>query len=168
MISLLKQTEPREERLLSAALLSHELSYEDTDRANPATMGSEFYPEDLPVQSPPDQERILRNKHSLLSFASGTMSTTSTSAVPIAATNFVFEKTAPRSIQSTRSLEALVNKFAGRILYYISASNWSVVFGRLRSTIHQMSQHEEVDTDDLTLLKHCAMDKRRLIQVLHG
>jgi neurofibromin 1 len=172
MISILKQTEENELRLLSASLLSHESSYEDTDRSNPVSLEGELYPQES-TPEPQSNHHILKTKNSLLSFGSGNVSQTS-SGIPFGAINASFEKTSPRSVKSLRSLEALVAKFAGRALYYISASNWPVVFGRLRSKIHFLSEankhtdFDEVDTDDLILMKHSAMDKKRLVQILHG
>ncbi|KAE9388686.1 hypothetical protein BT96DRAFT_780264, partial [Gymnopus androsaceus JB14] len=45
-------------------------------------------------------------------------------------------------------------KFAGRIIFHISASNWKVVFQRLHST-------------DLSVLGHSVLDRPRLLQVMN-
>ncbi len=73
-------------------------------------------------------------------------------------------------INSQRSLNALIEKFTGRIIFHISASNWIVVFSRVRAKIRQLAAQNDGDLDsvDLQLLSHSALDKYRLVQVLSG
>jgi neurofibromin 1 len=73
-------------------------------------------------------------------------------------------------VRSSFSLNNQIGKFAGRIVYHLSASNWMAVFHRMRTRVHFLSSTSEdrPDTVDLQLMNHCAMDRARLVQVLHG
>jgi len=72
-------------------------------------------------------------------------------------------------VNSALALNLLISKFAGRIVYHLSASNWLVVFHRIRQKIHFLANTTEdnPDTIDLQLMTHSAMDRTRLVQVLH-
>ncbi|KAG8218508.1 hypothetical protein J3R82DRAFT_4145 [Butyriboletus roseoflavus] len=82
---------------------------------------------------------------------------------------FHFERTHMALVKSTMALNILISKFAGRIVYCLSASNWMVVFHRIRTKIHYLANTAEdnPDTVDLLLMTHSAMDRSRLVQVLH-
>jgi neurofibromin 1 len=81
-----------------------------------------------------------------------------------------YEKTPVTLIKSSLSLNSLIAKFVGRIVYHLSASNWNVVFHRLRNKIHYLagSIEDNPDVIDLTLINHSALDRSRLVQVLNG
>ena len=81
-----------------------------------------------------------------------------------------YEKTPVTLIKSPLPLNSLIATFAGRIVYHLSASNWSVVFHRLRNKIHFLASSTEdaPDVIDLTLMTHSALDRVRLVQVLNG
>jgi hypothetical protein len=69
------------------------------------------------------------------------------------------------------SLNSLVSKFAGIVIYHISASNWPVVFERVRAKIRALEKVERgamPDTIDLQLMTQCALDRSRLVQLLQG
>jgi neurofibromin 1 len=73
-------------------------------------------------------------------------------------------------VKSSYAINSLIAKFAGRIVYHISASNWAVVFHRLRNKIHFLASTSEdnPDTVDLQLMTNSALDRIRLVQVLNG
>lgn len=61
-------------------------------------------------------------------------------------------------------------KTAGRILFYISASNWPIVFARLKARVQHLSttNDEWPETAELKLLETASLNQRRLGQVLTG
>jgi neurofibromin 1 len=97
----------------------------------------------------------------------------SISSVPIPVSNTKYEPTNVGAMKSLFLLNALVAKFAGRIIFHISASNWAVVFHRLRTKLHFLASdfdREKVTPDlvDLRLLSHSALNRERLLAVLQG
>jgi neurofibromin 1 len=55
------------------------------------------------------------------------------------------------------------------IAYYLSASNWSVVYAKLHGKLNQVAHSDDgVDLSELRLLEYCALDRRRLAVVLQG
>jgi hypothetical protein len=115
----------------------------------------------------------LRPRPSSTSITSTTMSVggiSIASVIPIKSGNTVYEKTHISQIQSQYALHELIAKFAGRIIFHISATNWKVVFYRLRTKIHFLaSQSDETpDTIDLQVLGYCVLDRSRLTQILTG
>jgi hypothetical protein len=74
---------------------------------------------------------------------------------------------APMIGSSVASVNALLSKYIHKILFHISASNWSVIFTRIRSRIHYLSTGaEESDHPvDMRLLQYSALDRVRLVQV---
>jgi hypothetical protein len=71
---------------------------------------------------------------------------------------------------SSLSMNLLIAKFVGRILYHLSASNWSAVFSRIKNKIYALANNSEENPDvlDLQLVSHSLIDKARLVQVLQG
>ncbi|PVG03445.1 hypothetical protein CPB86DRAFT_723065 [Serendipita vermifera] len=65
------------------------------------------------------------------------------------------------------SANALISKYVNKIIYYISASNWQVVFTRIRTKIHWFASGSEDahDNTDMKVLSYCAMDRVRLVQL---
>ena len=63
-----------------------------------------------------------------------------------------------------------IYKTAGRILFYISASNWPIVFARLKARIQHLSTTNDdwPETAELKLLETASLNQRRLGQVLTG
>ncbi|KAG0187398.1 Ras GTPase activating protein ira2 [Apophysomyces sp. BC1034] len=61
-----------------------------------------------------------------------------------------------------------IYKAASRVVFYLSASNWPIVFIRIKSWIMYLSSvtDENADTADVRLLECCALDARRLGDVL--
>jgi hypothetical protein len=81
-----------------------------------------------------------------------------------------FQKTPKVLVKSLSALNHLVGNTAGQIVHHLSASNWPVVFARVRNRIHHLagSMEEEPDIVDLELVAHAALDRGRLIQILQG
>ncbi|KAK0461601.1 uncharacterized protein EV420DRAFT_1526161 [Desarmillaria tabescens] len=92
----------------------------------------------------------------------------SSTSVKSTRTGVTTQRTPLSAVNSFHTLNALIEKYTGRIIFHISASNWNVVFDRLRTKIRQLSQNEgEVDTIDVQLLSHSLLDRTRLVQGLN-
>ena len=58
---------------------------------------------------------------------------------------------------------------ASKILFYVSASNWSLVFGTLKSRIPYWSGSDDnPDTSGIRRLEYWSLDRRRLTDVIKG
>jgi len=70
---------------------------------------------------------------------------------------------------SVESVNALLSKYVHKILFHVSASNWGVIFSRIRLRIHHFATGvDEAGPDnnvDMKLLQYCALDRARLVQV---
>jgi hypothetical protein len=130
------------------------------------------FEEDLDVTPPPPEHpqpnaNTLRNKPSISSVASERMNLKA--FIPIAATNKNYEKTHMSLCKSSMTVNSLIAKYVGRVVFHISASNWSVVHDRLSSKISDLAAHPEshADTVDLQLMAHSLMDRVRLVNLLN-
>lgn len=56
---------------------------------------------------------------------------------------------------------------AGMITYFLSASNWTEVFGRIKFRITQYANEDE-DLVELRLLEVCCLNRTRLVAVIQG
>lgn len=70
------------------------------------------------------------------------------------------------------SVNALISKYIHKIIFFVSASNWNVVFSRIRQKIHWFASGSELtdgnsggDNTDMKLLGFCCLDQGRLIQL---
>lgn len=110
---------------------------------------------------------VLRSRQSANSISS---SKPSISSIPIPPGSFKYERTHMSFVSDVSVINKLITKFAGRIIYHLSTSNWKIVFSRLRNKIHFLASGVEgtPDTADLAIMSHCALDRLRLIQVLNG
>ncbi|CAG8746171.1 7788_t:CDS:2, partial [Dentiscutata heterogama] len=63
-----------------------------------------------------------------------------------------------------------IYKNAGRVIFYISASNWNVVFSRIRHRIAYLAAANDnwTETAELKLLEVSDLNSRRLSMVLQG
>lgn len=88
-------------------------------------------------------------------------------AYPFANTGKTVSFNSPIMSSTIPSVNALISKYINKIIYYISASNWNVVFARIRQKIHHFASGSEElqDNTDMKLLSYCAMDQTRLIQL---
>ncbi|KAG0709913.1 hypothetical protein DFH29DRAFT_1012634 [Suillus ampliporus] len=149
MVLYLRQTAAPEARLMSSSNLAADASLHD------------FESVDLPTESSAFDDYTGKNGPSLPPHISH-------GPKPI-----LKLKNSSASFQSAGSANSghwqLGPKFAGRIVYHLSASNWMVVFHRIRQKIHFLANTTEdnPDTIDLQLMTHSAMDRARLVQVLH-
>ena len=100
------------------------------------------------------------------------MSSNATAPIPLPRAALGFHPTPRTLTTSSLPLYNLVGQWAGHIVYLLSAVNWSVVMNRIKTKIHQLAKanpsEENLDSTDLMLLQHCAMDRKRLVQVLSG
>lgn len=168
MILYLRQTTSPETRLMSSSILSLGSSFydfESIDVPSCAPTLENLYTRDPPT-SPP--QPALQPKHSVDSVNSG--STASTTSIPMAAGSFTYNKTHMSLVKSSLSMNNHIGTFAGRIVYHLSASNWSAVFHRIRTKVHILSSTSDENPDivDLKLMTYSVMDRSRLIQVLQG
>ncbi|KAK2465915.1 hypothetical protein APHAL10511_001556 [Amanita phalloides] len=76
-----------------------------------------------------------------------------------------YEKTNISLTKSHIPLLHLISEYAGRIVFHVSASNWSLVLERLREKIRQ--EDENPDLLPIQLLAHSALNRQRLVQVLN-
>ncbi|KAF8076811.1 hypothetical protein FPV67DRAFT_1605221 [Lyophyllum atratum] len=116
---------------------------------------------------PSTQESTLRNQSSSNSVRSGKLSLESTIHIP--ATKTTYEKTHMSLVKSTAPVSDLIAQYAGRVVFQISASNWQVVYTRLRTRIHFLASDTSGNPEgaDLQLMAHCALDRQRLVQLLN-
>jgi hypothetical protein len=161
MILYLRQTAPSEQRLLhktSFAVDSSFREYESLDLSSAAALDASIDEKVLGFQLP--------DLPSLPSAAA----TVNPSVVPIPPSTWVYEPSHASQVKSPSSMNTLIGKFTGRIVYHLSASNWAVVMFRLRTKIHYLAQtaEEKPDIVDMGLMTHSALDRIKLIQVLNG
>lgn len=91
-------------------------------------------------------------------------------SLPIPPGSWIYEKSHGSQIKSQSSMNNLIRKFTGRIVYHLSASNWGVVLAKLRNKIHYLAHttDDKPDIVDMGLMIHSALDRSRLVQVLNG
>jgi hypothetical protein len=183
MVAFLRQTAPPEGRLISSANLSFEATFHDfesieVDEAPPAPteISDEHGPQSAPRSASDHSStkqkagRMQMTGAPLVSYTSSGMVHWTTQTAPISQLNDKFERTHKALARSHFSLNALILKFAGRIVYHLSASNWAVVLQKIRQKIRQLASSPEEHTDytDLYLMKHSALDRARLLQIMQG
>lgn len=119
------------------------------------------------VQPPAPSEIPLRTRPSSNSVRSGRVNIKS--ITHIAATNAAYEKTHMSLVKSSLSVNNLIAKYVGRIIFHISASNWNMVFERLSTKIGYLATHPDgnPDTVDLQLMSHSVLDRHRLVLLLN-
>ena len=171
MVLYLRQTTPAEPRLMSSSILSLDSSFYDFESVDVPTYAPavEVYNhEDEKPSTPHSTDPTLHSKSSTNTVNSGASG--GSVAIPMMPLSFNFDKTHMSLVRSSFSLNNHIGKYAGRIVYHLSASNWLAVFQRIRTRVHFLSNTSEdnPDTVDLQLMNHCAMDRGRLVQVLHG
>ncbi|KAF7432844.1 Ras GTPase activating protein ira2 [Pleurotus ostreatus] len=168
LVLFLRQTAETDPLMLASGIADTSFrDFESTDflTATPlleAQNGGPAIPSDIPELPGP----VLRNRPSANSVQSSKASIHS--VIPIPANTLTYEKTHMTLAKSSLAVNRLIAKYAGRIIYHLSASNWKIVLSRLRSKIHFLASNaeENMDVVDLQLLVHCALDKHRLVQVL--
>ncbi|TFK24729.1 hypothetical protein FA15DRAFT_406917 [Coprinopsis marcescibilis] len=80
-----------------------------------------------------------------------------------------YEKTHISLIKSPAAVSNLIARYAGRIVFHISAANWGVVLHRLRSKIRFLGSHPDDGPDavDLQLMASSILDRQRLVNILN-
>ncbi|KAF8450670.1 hypothetical protein L210DRAFT_3520995 [Boletus edulis BED1] len=167
MVLYLRQTAAPESRLMSSSNLAPDASLHDFESVDIPTPTPDVHAYEGPPLPPhiSQASKQLRFKHSATSF----QSSGAVSGQGQFNRTCHFERTHMALVKSTMALNILISKFAGRIVYFLSASNWMVVFHRIRTKIHHLANtvEDNSDTVDLLLMTHSAMDRSRLVQVLH-
>lgn len=79
----------------------------------------------------------------------------------------------PATAQGSSATFEIINDIyrnAGRVIFYISASNWNVVFSRIRNRIGYLTStnDEWPETSELKLLECSDLNSKRLSMVLQG
>ena len=172
MVVFLRQTAPPEGRLMSSANLSFEATFHDfetIDNVDAPLTSSQYISEDIGLSDesqPTDSSQPLNTSSSSVNGSQMTQVT----VTPMAQHNIRLERTSKVLARSHFSLNALILKFAGRIVYHLSASNWTVVLLRIRQKIRFLANSVDDNPDivDLSLMKHSSLDRTRLIQILQG
>jgi hypothetical protein len=171
MVLYLRQTAPSETRLMSSAILSLDSSFYDFESVDVPTFAPalEVYchdHDDANPSTPLSTEPTLHSKPSTNTVNSG--ATDSSNPIPILPLSFHFDRTHMSLAKSSLSLNNNIGKYAGRIIYHLSASNWQAIFDRIRTRVNTLSSTSEdnPDTVDLQLMSYSAMDRSRLVQVL--
>lgn len=165
MVLYIRQTAPPDTRLMSSAILSLDSSFYDFESVDVPTYApamDAFCHDDVNPPTP-----SLHSKTSASTVDTGSSSST---PIPMMPLSFLFDKTHMSLVRSSFALNNNIGKYAGRIVYHLSASNWQAVFDRIRTKVHHLSSTSEdnPDTVDLRLMTHSAMDRVRLVQVLQG
>lgn len=94
--------------------------------------------------------------------------------IPSHVSSVKYQQTIRSAMKSAHALNTLVAEFTGRVIYHISASNWPIVFDRVRTKLHQFAtgdldrNNKAPDLMDLQLLAHSALNRERLVVVLQG
>jgi hypothetical protein len=171
MVVFLRQTAPPEGRLMSSANLSFEATFHDfetIDNVDAPLTPSQYISEDIDL-SDESRDSSSRPLNTSSSSVNGSQMTQVT-VTPMAQHNIRLERTPKVLARSHFSLNAMILKFAGRIVYHLSASNWTVVLQRIRQKIRFLanSVDDSPDIVDLSLMKHSSLDRTRLVQILQG
>jgi len=159
MVLYLRQTAAPEARLMSSSNLAPDASLHDFESVDLPTESSAFddYAGNSGPLLPPHishgPKPILKLRNSSASFQSAASATSGHWQL---GRTFQFERTHMALVKSALALNLLISKFAGRIVYHLSASNWLVVFHRIRQKIHSLANPTEdnPDTIDLQLMTH--------------
>ncbi|CAA7259350.1 unnamed protein product [Cyclocybe aegerita] len=159
MVLFMRQTSSADVPLMLQTR-STDISFRDFE--DNISMASAEPSQQTPVQDPP-----LRTQPSSNSVKSAKVSIKST--MHISATNTAYEKTHMSLVKSSLSVNNLIAKYVGRIIFHISASNWNVVFDRLSTKISFLAAHPEANPDivDLQLMSHSLLDRHRLVLLLN-
>ncbi|KAF8872759.1 hypothetical protein BD779DRAFT_1679537 [Infundibulicybe gibba] len=168
MILFLRQTASPESPLMLPSR-SSDLSFRDFESLDTTKFPAPpEVPRDPPPSAsahPPERDPMLRSQPSSNSVKSGNYSISSLSRLSV--TSALYEKTHMSLVRSPISMNSLISKFAGRIIHHISASNWPVVFKRLRDKIRQLADKRDEDIVDLQLMALSSLNRQRLVQLLN-
>ncbi|KAF8270977.1 hypothetical protein EI94DRAFT_1797570 [Lactarius quietus] len=171
MVVFLRQTAPPEGRLMSSANLSFEATFHDfetIDNVDAPLTSPQYIPGNIGLEDDTQFQESSPRPSNLSSPSVNGSQTTQVTVTPMAQHNTKPEVTPKVLSRSHFSLNALILKFAGRIVYHLSASNWSVVLTRIRNKIRFLANSPDdcPDIVDLNLMKHSLLDRTRLVQIL--
>jgi hypothetical protein len=173
MVLFLRQTNPPETRSTCRTHSAVDASFRDFEvldvSAIPAVVDANLSEPSLSFQVRPTESPYGNAQRSPTSSVSNASQATVTpTAIP--AFGLEYERSHSLQAKSVSSMSQAIAKFAGRVIYHLSASNWPVVYHRLRTKIYFLAgtTDEMPDTVDLQLMTYCAMDRTRLIQLLNG
>lgn len=73
----------------------------------------------------------------------------------------------------TKVLEIVIDiyKTAGRVLYYVSASNWPIYYGKIKNAVHilgAMGEGTEMNPPEIRMLACSCLNRQRLHTILSG
>jgi len=72
-------------------------------------------------------------------------------------------------VENPISLHTVLAKFAGRLMFSLSASNWDAVYADFRTRLRNLaSHHDESDITDIRAVSMSALDRKKLAQILSG
>ena len=168
MIVFLRQAAPPAPRVMSAANLNFNASYQDFESVESQEgPNARDHPNGIPsVSSKPKTAYELREDGEQPPSEHQSVKTTTINSLSMIG----YEPTSSVVSESRLSLNSLIGKYAGKVIYHLSASNWPVVFERIRNKIRELSNSLDNNPEiaDLQLLTHCALDRARLVQSLQG
>jgi hypothetical protein len=167
MVLFLRQTAPPEGSEPDTSMSYFSMEAEDQPRATPTVFDSPIEPSQPSVA--PFMRPSVRARASAASFSSH--ATRAATPIPIPKDAMAYTNTPQMMADSMMSLNTLIAKYAGTIVYHLSASNWEVVFSRVRKRIRALAGSDvgtSTDVIDLQLMTQCALDRTRLVQLLRG
>jgi len=158
---------------MSSANLSFEATFHDfetIDNVDAPLTSTQYISENLDLEGDAQFQESSAQPSNHSSPSVNGSQTTQMTVTPMAQHNTKLEMTPKVLARSHFSLNALILKFAGRIVYHLSASNWPAVLQRIRNKIRFLanSPDDSPDIVDLNLMKHSSLDRTRLIQILQG
>ncbi len=173
MALFLRDAAPPQQRLMSAANLNFNASYHDLESIESIEVTTSLDIFHTGPEEPPSIGSYYPKaaKSKLPSFMrTGEKIPRMTTSGQFPQHSLSYERTSAVSCGSISAMNALIAKFAGRIVYHLSASNWPVVFQRIKNKIHALASTSDEDFDimDVKLMQHCSLDRARLIQLLTG
>ncbi|KAJ2930404.1 hypothetical protein H1R20_g6694, partial [Candolleomyces eurysporus] len=168
MVLFLRQTTSYEVPLMLNTP-SADLSFRDFELHDTISLpaASELQDEASVTHTPPEGARHLRSQPSSSSMRSMQNSIGSASHFPTPGRGY--EKTHLSLVKNSGAVSNLIAKYTGRIIFHISATNWSVVYNRMRTKIRFLGSHpdESPDTVDLQLMAHSILTRHRLVNLLN-
>lgn len=174
MLLLLRQAAPRDDRTYEYDNLSFDATLYGFEaiRGDDAILRDSDMPwippsvEQDSTSVPSGADQWPRKTPSMNSFSSS-----NSSPIPLSRSSLYYQRTPRTLIMASLPLYSLITEWAGKIIYLLSAVNWSVVYGKIRSKIHYLaraSSEEVTDYTDLQLMQHCALDRSRLVVIMQG
>lgn len=172
MVAFLRQAAPQTQRLMSAANLNFDATYHDLESIESieaSTYMDIFHTGPVAVPSIGSYYTRLEAKEKLIIRHEQAETPSIRAAVQHYPQHAVsYERTSVVISNSMTALHTLIAKFSGRVVYHLSASNWNVVFSRIKNNIHMLAGEQKVEPDvlDVRLMTHCWLDRARLVQLL--